>query len=290
MCQDDIFSWYLEAEFDDELYRLLTVLKDKTAQYSINSSINEDIIKPLYESIVPREVRYSLGEYYTPQIIADYILSKSKGYLKDDYKTIDPTCGSGTFLLSAIKDKIRSNRIDRILDEVVGIDINPTAVITAKFNYILAIYPLLLKNGIKPSNIIVPVYLEDALLISDSIGKFDLIIGNPPWVRWSALPIDYKAKIRNSLKNEGIFSRDTNYGGIDLNLSALVAYRVVENLLNKDGVLSFIFPYGVLNNKSYEGFRNLKFGDKAMEIKQVIMPSKPFFDGEEPVILIMKHS
>jgi type I restriction-modification system DNA methylase subunit len=290
MCQDDIFSWYLEAEFDDELYRLLAVLKDKTTQYSINDSIDKDMIKPLYESIVPREARYSLGEYYTPQNVADYILRKSKEYLKDDYKAIDPTCGSGTFLLSVIKDKIRLNRIDRILDEIVGTDINPTAVITAKFNYILAIYPLLLKNGIKPNNITIPVYLKDALLASDSISRFDLIIGNPPWVRWSALPTNYKAKIRNSLENKDIFSRDANYGGIDLNLSALVAYRVVENLLNKDGVLSFIFPYGVLTNKSYEGFRNLKFGDKTMEIKKVIIPSKPFFDGEEPVILILEDA
>jgi hypothetical protein len=113
MCQDDIFSWYLEAKFNNELYGLLRVFKDKATQYSIGSSIDKDMIKPLYESIVPRELRYSLGEYYTPQNIADYILSKSKEYLKDDYKTIDPTCGSGAFLLSVIKDKIRSGRIDR---------------------------------------------------------------------------------------------------------------------------------------------------------------------------------
>jgi type I restriction-modification system DNA methylase subunit len=291
MCQYDVFSWYLEAKFDDELYDLLIILKDKATQYSISSSIDKDVIKPLYENLVPKEVRYSLGEHYTPQNVADFILSKSKEFLKDkaSYKAIDPTCGSGTFLLSVIKDKIKSNRIEQVLNEVVGVDINPIAVITAKFNYIFAIYPLMLKNGIKPNNITIPIYLEDATFMSDYIGNFDLIIGNPPWVRWSVLPDGYKSKIKNSLRNESIFSRDTNYGGIDLNLSALIAYRMIKNSVNKDGVLSFIFPYGVLKNKSYEGFRNLNFGDKTMEIKMVLEPYKPFFDGEEPVVLILQH-
>ena len=290
MCQYDVFSWYLETEFDDVLYSLITDIKNKATQYIINSSIDKDVIKPLYESMVSKEARYLLGEHYTPQNIADYILSKSKEFLKDDYKAIDPTCGSGTFLLSLIKDKILSNRIEQVFNEVVGIDINPIAVITAKFNYILAVYPLMLRNRIKPNNITIPVYLNDAIFISDSIGKFDLIIGNPPWVRWSVLPADYKSKLKNSLKDEGIFSRDTNYGGVDLNISALIAYKVSKNLLNKSGVLSFIFPYGILNNKSYEGFRNLTFGDKTMEIKHVLLPSKPFFDGEEPIILILQNT
>jgi type I restriction-modification system DNA methylase subunit len=291
MCQYDVFSWYLEAKFDDELYDLLIILKDKATQYSISSSIDKDVIKPLYGNLVPKELRYLLGEHYTPQNVADFILSKSKEFLKDKtyYKSIDPTCGSGTFLLSLIKDKIKSNHIEQVLDEVVGVDINPIAVITAKFNYIFAIYPLMLKNGIKPNNITIPIHLEDAIFISDYIGNFDLIIGNPPWVRWSVLPDNYKLKIKYSLRNERIFSQDTNYGGVDLNLSALIAYRMIKNSLNKDGVLSFIFPYGVLKNKSYEGFRNFKFGDKTMEIKMVLEPYKPFFDGEEPVVLILQN-
>jgi hypothetical protein len=40
----------------------------------------------------------------------------------------------------------------------------------------------------------------------------------------------------------------------------------------------------VLNNKSHEDFRNLKFGDR------VLIPSKSFFDGEEPVVLILKDT
>jgi hypothetical protein len=408
MCQYDFFSWYLDVDFTDKIYTLLSSLKNRATQYRYiridNVDKLKDTIQKLYENFMPKEIRHSFGEYYTPQKYADYILSKSKNFLKDkvSYKAIDPTCGSGTFLLSVIKDKIRLNRIEQVFDEVVGIDLNPIAVVMAKFNYILVVYPLLIKMGKVPTDLEIPVYLGDSsymptiekigeiecvsykyyfpadmgidfpeivfpldfvknknfitvlqkvetMILDDvkkekiftfvikeiektinnslndlikskisdlietiikyqkenlnsiwlfifmnylkpfAIGGFDLIIGNPPWVRWSVLPADYKSKIKNSLRNEGIFSRDTNYGGVDLNISALIAYRVAENLLNKGGVSSFIFPYGVLKNKSYEGFRNLKFGDKIMKIKQVIEPSKPFFDGEEPIILILKN-
>jgi len=408
MCQYDFFSWYLDVDFTDKIYTLLTSLKNRATQYRYieinNTDRLKDTIQSLYENFMPREIRHSFGEYYTPQKHADFILSMSKDFLKDkvSYKAIDPTCGSGTFLLSVIKDKIRLNRIEQVFDEVVGIDLNPIAVVMAKFNYIFAVYPLLIKMGKVPTDLEIPVYLGDSsympaikkigeiecvsykyyfpadmkidfpeivfpldfvksksfitvlqkvetMILDDmkkekiftfvieeiekiinnslndlikskisdlietiikyqkenlnsiwlfifmnylkpfAIGNFDLIIGNPPWVRWSVLPADYKSKIKNSLRSEGIFSQDTNYGGVDLNISALIAYRVTENLLNKGGVLSFIFPYGVLKNKSYEGFRNLKFGDKIMEIKQVIEPYKSFFDGEEPVILILQN-
>jgi hypothetical protein len=98
------------------------------------------------------------------------------------------------------------------------------------------------------------------------------------------LPIDYKLKIKNSLNDKSILSRDINFGGIDLNMSALVSYKAMNDLLKDDGILSFIFPHGVLNNKSYEGFRTL------IQVKQILKPSKPFFDFEEPIILILQKN
>ena len=297
MCQYDFFSWYLNTEFDNEMFALLSSLKNKVNKYKyIETNIDKikDTIQALYENLVPKEIRHSFGETYTPQIHADIILNKSKEFLKDkiSYKAIDPTCGSGVFLLSVIKDKINSNRIEQIFDEVVGIDLNPIATIMAKFNYILATYPYLIKKGKMPSNLEIPIYLGNSLDIPniEKINNFDLIIGNPPWIRWSILPLEYRNKIKKSLRDEGLFSKDTNYGGIDLNTSALIAHNVIKNLLNEKGVLSFIFPYGVLMNKSYDGFRNLKFGNKIMEIKMIIQFTKPIFKEEESVVLILQNS
>jgi hypothetical protein len=43
-------------------------------------------------------------------------------------------------------------------------------------------------------------------------------------------------------------------------------------------------------NKSYDGFRNLKFGNKIMEIKMIIQFTKPIFKEEESVVLILQNS
>jgi len=168
MCQYDFFSWYIDVDFNDKIYTLLASLKNRATQYRYiridNIDKLKDIIQSLYENLMPREIRHSFGEYYTPQKYADYILNKSKHFLRDkvSYKAIDPTCGSGTFLLSVIKDKIRFNRIEQVFDEVTGIDLNPIAVVMAKFNYILAVYPLLIKMGKVPTDLEIPVYLGDS--------------------------------------------------------------------------------------------------------------------------------
>ena len=54
-------------------------------------------------------------------------------------------------------------------------------------------------------------------------------------------------------------------------------------------MLAFIFPKGILTNKSYEGFLNFKFGNKQMNLSCIIDSKKPYFGGEEPIILILKH-
>jgi len=408
MCQNDFFSWYLDVEWDEEFFKLLFSLKNRASLYHYihleDPMKLKDALQKLYENFIPKKIRHSFGEYYTPPPISDFMVKKAKKFLKNKiyYRAIDPTCGSGTFLVSLLKDKIfnkknKNNNIRKIMNEVVGIDLNPIAVLMSKFNYLLTIYPFLKRNG-DVTNIEIPVYLGDSSympteknidgikcltyeyyfpkedrfqfppiifpiefikskdflpvlikveemvekgenikkiseflfksigekLLNDklkkqivnlieyvikyhtqklntiwlfifmnylkpfALEKFDLIIGNPPWIRWSVLPRAYKDKIKKSLRDEGIFSRDTNYGGVDLNICALIAYRVIENLLNKQGLLVFLFPQGILTNKSYEGFRNFVFGNKKVSPVLLAKPTKSFFEGEEPVILFLK--
>lgn len=75
-----------------------------------------------------------------------------------------------------------------------------------------------------------------------SINNVDLIIGNPPWVRWSNLPTNYKNEIRRKCKVDGLFSNDKNSGGIDLNIAALIAYVCIRDRLKESGLLAFLMP------------------------------------------------
>ena len=69
-----------------------------------------DLLKPLYESLFPRAVRHALGEYYTPHWLAEHVLDQVGYHGQADARLLDPTCGSGTFLLAALRRWRQSSR------------------------------------------------------------------------------------------------------------------------------------------------------------------------------------
>src|SRR5207249_2341620 len=82
---------------------------------------------------------------------------------------LDPACGSGTFLVLAIKRaRLHADAnlltfqttIQQILKNIVGFDLNPLAVIAARTNYLLALGTLVRYQ----SPLEIPVYLCDSVL------------------------------------------------------------------------------------------------------------------------------
>jgi len=123
--------------------------------------------------LLPREIRHDLGEYYTPDWLAERLIIQTLGQtdLGDPTKRVlDPACGSGTFLvilIKYIKQQMAQRRLgpartlELILRNVVGFDLNPLAVIAARTNYLLALGDLLkARNG----DIDIPVYQCDSVL------------------------------------------------------------------------------------------------------------------------------
>lgn len=383
MGKSDFFSWYIEIEWSYEFINILQNTFLKAVDYKFTKWKDlKDPIKDLYENYIAFDIRHSLGEYYTPQGLADYITNKT---IDINDRVIDPTCGSGTFITSAIKLKNKS--LTEILNnyEIIGIDLNPIAVIMAKLTFLLNTYHLMKDENIL--EIEIPIYLGDSsylptiveingtkyieyqyyldnsiiniptiifplefvkhnnfikilneieemifdnkklsniqsYLISNikkysvldnkvekqikkllesiiyyhkqnlntiwlfifmnylkpfALAPFDKAIGNPPWVRWSVLPIEYKKRIKNTLRDEGLFSSDKNVGGIDLNICALIANRVLDNILKINGNLIFLMPESILYNKSFEGFRKLNLHNARGQLIEVFKPKKKVF-------------
>jgi len=98
-------------------------------------------------------------------------------------------------------------------------------------------------------------------LTTANLGKFDVIVGNPPWVDWKNLPSGYREKIKSFCISRKIFSGDKLVGGINLNICALIANVSAENWLDQEGVLAFLMPEPLVFQPSYEGFRNLLLSD-----------------------------
>ncbi len=121
---------------------------------------------------MPQEVRHKLGEYYTPDWLAELTLNES-GYDGNTLdRVLDPACGSGTFLVLAIqraKEYGRAHRqsptevAKRIVGNIWGFDLNPLAIIATRTNYLFAMGDLVSRL----EYLEIPVYLADSVLWPD---------------------------------------------------------------------------------------------------------------------------
>lgn len=100
------------------------------------------------------------------------------------------------------------------------------------------------------------------------VAKFyniDIIVGNPPWVKWEFLPTNYANKIKGICIDHKLFSGQRYMGAISLNICALIANVTAGSWLSKDGVLAFLMPKTIMTQDSYSGFRNFYIkNDKRM--------------------------
>jgi len=183
--EGDYYSWYLDeidktlADIIAEIARRLSEFEPATPQLEPESA--RDLLKRLYQHLVPEDIRHKLGEYYTPDWLADFLLDEvglsrenlermgSENSLKPlEIRILDPACGSGTFLvryIARVRDYVREHfledvLVDYLLKNVVGYDLNPLAVLTARTNYLLMIADLP-----RRSNIEIPIYLTDSLMV-----------------------------------------------------------------------------------------------------------------------------
>ncbi len=188
LLEGDFFAWYLHA-WNDKIEGALREILKRLDEYdpttlTLIPEETRDLFKKLYHYLLPREIRHNLGEYYTPGWLAQRLLVQLGGDLFDRRRTVpepelrqkvlgtrflDPACGSGTFPILVIARLSELGRalfiperelLAAILDNVVGIDLNPLAVLTARVNYLLAIADLLEHRG---GDISIPVYLADSV-------------------------------------------------------------------------------------------------------------------------------
>jgi len=123
--EGDFFGWYLEV-WDDDVYQAMREVVGKLSEYSLVTypDSTRDLLKKLYQHLMPKELRHNLGEYYTPDWLAERLLNMvAGGRFRGDpeRRILDPACGSGTFLVLAIK-RVREYARERMLPESRGED------------------------------------------------------------------------------------------------------------------------------------------------------------------------
>ena len=149
--------------------------------------VESDVLKILYESLIDREERHGLGEYYTPDWLAAKIVRHAVER-RIEQRVLDPACGSGTFLFHAIRNFIKEAeesgleeklRAEEATNHIAGMDIHPVAVIIARVTYLLALAPVIARRA---GSLSIPVYLGDALQLSTATTMHlkELVIQVPP--------------------------------------------------------------------------------------------------------------
>lgn len=381
----DYFSWYLN-EWDEELARALARIVQRLSDYEVGTAELEpervrDLFKELYQNLVPRRIRHDLGEFYTPDWLAELVLNQV-GYDGDpSRRLLDPACGSGTFLVLALK-RVRERAEERFLDpadvlesvtrNVVGFDLNPLAVIAARANYLLALGPLIRERR---EPIVIPVYLCDSILVEQRtrllessyvlrtvvgefevpagvvergvladvlrvmehcvrsrypeeqfrellarevectpeevdalaalfnmlreleeegkdriwlrilansfaplfVGRFDYVVGNPPWINWESLPEDYRGITRDLWVKFGLFEGGgRGIGRINRDIAMLFVATSIERYMNENGRLGMLIPFTVFKTKAGSGFRRFLATKCELIVIHDLVEMRPF--------------
>jgi hypothetical protein len=313
------FSWCLTAH-SEPIGRLIVRLTDAIRAYqspNLASLADDDcdLFKPLYQDIFPRSLRHQLGEYYTPGWLARHVLDQVGYDGHPDTRLLDPACGSGTFLLLALrrwrqgvkggqwavdsrqlKEGISPQISSRALVDptdrtdpsgsstahsplstlhypppIVGFDLNPLAVLTARANYLLAIADLLPELG----HVEIPVYLCDSILGVPAppcaAAPFDVVVGNPPWIAWDNLSDDDRRATKPLWERYGLFSLSGNearHGGGKKDLSMLMLYAVADRYLRSGGRLGMVITQTLFQTKGAgDGFRRFRLGPDGDPLK-----------------------
>lgn len=172
LLEGDFFSWYCDKkQWTPDLANSMRAMVEILARYEeaenvFDSNEAPDLFRDLYQAAVPQVVRSSFGEFYTPYWLAQHVLESASPV--DNWRALDPCCGSGTFVVASIarlRAECRARGLNErdtlreILSRVVAIDLNPLGVLTTRINYFIHISNLFAKSG---GSLVIPVYLGDA--------------------------------------------------------------------------------------------------------------------------------
>ena len=376
--EEAIFSWYLDAAANKRhRSAIATAIRDVLTGLSVYRTDkldhSRDVLRDFYQDLVPELLRKTLGEFYTPDWLVEFTCDQAS--VKDWIKTraLDPTCGSGAFLVEMIRRKREAavrlkmsskSTVQMIVDSVWGFDLNPLAVQVSRTNFLMAIADLL--RDVPGQRVEIPVLLADAVysparlpsseesmieyqigsqianlkillptelafdrpkldrvftvmgeLVEEdadysgceralakrkvlrrqqlrewvsplkstydqvlslhrqgwngiwfrivrnffwsvTAGEFDLIVGNPPWVRWSRLPEAYRDRAKPTCEQYEIFSDTPHHGGNELDISGMITYTTADKWLRPGGTLAFVITQTHFQSPSSQGFRRFR--------------------------------
>ncbi len=220
-----IFKEY--AKFDLENFMTEERIAELMGINAGNIEISSFYPASLYEALLTDKEKKSLGQVYTPFEIINNMLHEMFKVKNIDANTkiLDPSCGGGYFLIEIYK-YIRHNHPEihnrHIVENMLfGIDIDDFSIFLSKMG-------LIFHTGL--DDIKFNIYNLDFLIDNLNIGKFDIIIGNPPYVGHKNSTGNYKKLLYEKYSDVYYDKADISY----------CFFKKGKELLKQEGIISFI--------------------------------------------------
>jgi len=311
---------------DDHIYLVAAVFRGDiplnlvTRQLSLDFDIFDfrylpiELLSSIYEQFLrgESEVR-DIGAYYTPEYLAEYVIAELEAVVpvRRKMKVLDPSCGSGVFLVLTYRRLIETEIAKRgrkirpsvlraiLLESVYGVEREKEACYVTEFSLLLTLldyieppelhrnkqfkFPNLHNLRIFEADFFDTSYLRAALPID-----FDWIVGNPPWIEVSMTKNDTSESFVKVWISENIRTHPVGRGRV----SEAFSWRALDHLSSK-GVVGLVLHSKTLVNYSSQSYRkafftqnrvwriiNLSnmsgflFGDRASEPAAIVVYSK----------------
>ena len=241
-----------------------------------------EILSEVYEQFI--EDAKEKGAIYTPEILADYLLSEVstvKPLIKET-KILDPACGSGVFLVLAYRrlieaelardgeSKLSHGKLEALLNNIYGVERELDACYVAEFSLILTLLNYVDPRELQKIEFHFPTLHNVTIFHSDFFDlegthydgrfwqrglTFDWIVGNPPWIE---LKDDGEEELARQWMQDPVNKIERPVSGKRV---AEAFSWLVTDLLRLDGIIGLLLPASSLFNHEARNYRRHFFTD-----------------------------
>lgn len=300
----NLFDWIYETNgaLDEALQRL--ILRFNAYDFS---GLSEEILGDIYQTFLPPAKRKRLGEFYTPPSIVDWLLEQTV-FQHGEGTLLDPSCGSGSFLVRYIHRcledaKTRGLDPNTVLQElqttVWGFDLNPFAAFISHFQLMWAlvrfrpstnpaevpkihIYNI---NSLLRESDLVPLlgvgFLAPGSAERDS-QQWKYIVGNPPYIR--AERVKYNDEMRGLWQQ--VWGQNADTGLVFL-------YRALTESLESGGWLGMVVSGGYANSAAAAKVWKLLYPGREAALRKIVwleFAGKQWDASVIPMLLVIEKA
>jgi len=222
--------------------------------FTAKSLIGIDCKGTVYESMVGSTFRGELGQYFTPRKIVEFMVDLLDPNRNDIIW--DPSCGSGGFLINALKkvanrirlgqQNLETHQLEQLIStfantHLFGTDLSPRMVRASRMNMIMH------GDGWSGINRYHGLLAHESADFKKLNGKISLILSNPPFAGHES-NTDILSKFETGINEKGKV-RSVN--------RAIIFVDQIINMLCDNGRAGIVIPRSIFENESYS-FRKLR--------------------------------